>query len=89
MDASEQWRMSNECYVCHQYRYTTVFYSQGENPGLTEIKDAEAVRECMNLGFKEKDEIAPVIAGTVILNGGFSKKLRMMRADLFTLLSIC
>lgn len=43
----------------------------------------------MNLDMSLKDNymIAPIIIGSVV-NGGFSRKLRMLRADLFSLLSI-
>lgn len=46
------------------------------------------MKSCLNLTFKDKEDIAPFIVGTVINNGGFHRKLKMMRADLFTLLSV-
>ena len=41
--------------------------------------------------YTEKDEIAPIIVGTVVNDNfdGFTRKLRMLRADLFSLLSVC
>ena len=37
---------------------------------------------------QDEQDIAPFICGTVV-NGGYSRKLRMLRADIFTMLSIC
>jgi hypothetical protein len=34
------------------------------------------------------NEIAPIICGTVV-NGGFKRKLRMLRGDLFSMLAVC
>jgi len=50
------------------------------------------VKQSLNLNFNENDEIAPLIVGSVVSeNGptGFNRKLRMVRADLFTMLSVC
>ena len=43
----------------------------------------------MNLDMSVKDNfmIAPIIISTNI-NGGFSRKLRMLRADLFSMLAV-
>ena len=88
------WMLSkaNECHVCHKYRYTMIFYDQLlANEGLIEIKNqaiVDNIKDELNLTFHESDEIAPVVCGTVI-NGGFNRKLRMLRADLFTMLSVC
>ena len=37
---------------------------------------------------KKRGEIGPLITGSVV-KGGFNRKLRMLRADLFATLSIC
>ena len=39
------------------------------------------------MSLKDTYMIAPIIIGSIV-NGGFSRKLRMLRADLFTLMSI-
>ena len=72
-----------------------VFYQQSRdapNSDLIEIKDSKVVREIennLNITPLEKDEIAPIICGSVINNGQWQKKLRMLRADLFSSLCIC
>jgi hypothetical protein len=69
-----------------------IFYDQLiSNDGLIEIKDkavVDQIKDELNLTYHEADEIAPVICGTVV-NGGFNRKLRMLRADLFSLLTVC
>lgn len=69
-----------------------IFYDQLlSNEGLIEIKDkaiVDNIKDELNFTFHEADEIAPVVCGTVV-NGGFFRKLRMLRADLFTMLSVC
>jgi len=71
-----------------------IFYDQEKeapNEDLIEIKDKKIVSEVrknLNLTFKDTDDIAPFVVGTVIVYDGFQKKLKMMRADLFSLLSI-
>lgn len=60
------------------------------NEGLIEIKDKEIVtqiKEEMNLLPQDEQDIAPFICGTVV-NGGFSRKLRMLRADIYCMLSV-
>ena len=61
------------------------------NSNLTEIMDGDIVRrikEELNINFIELDGVAPFIGGSVS-NGGFSRKLKMLRADIFSTLSIC
>jgi hypothetical protein len=69
-----------------------IFYDQLlSNEGLIEIHDTqtiETIKDELNLTYHEADEIAPVICGTVV-NGGFHRKLRMLRADLFSMLAVC
>lgn len=95
-DASETWKLleNGNCYQCQKHRYTMIFYEQEKdapNDDLIEIKDKKViqeVRKTLNLTFKDTDDIAPFIVGSVIVYDGFQKKLKMMRADLFSLLSI-
>ena len=57
---------------------------------MIEIKDTEIVQEIMNnlnLNLKDNFMVAPFIVGSVV-SGGFDRKLRMLRSDLFTLLSV-
>ena len=61
------------------------------NDELIEITDRRLVsriRDELNLNPNERDKVAPLICGTVV-NGSFTRKLRMLRADLFTLLAVC
>jgi len=86
------------CLVCKRHKYTLIFYQQFEtdvakskNEGLTEIKDKKVIdeiKEELNLLHGEEEDNAPFICGTVV-NGGFTRKLRMLRADLYSLLSVC
>jgi len=46
------------------------------------------VRADLNISYRHDAEIAPIICGTVV-NGGFKRKLRMVRADYFSMLSVC
>mmetsp|Transcript_34104 Transcript_34104/g.52386 ORF Transcript_34104/g.52386 Transcript_34104/m.52386 type:complete len:99 (-) Transcript_34104:1422-1718(-) len=64
------------------------------NKDLTEITDPNSVsliQQYLNFGVMDKGETAPVIVGTVVNDRkrGFSRKLRMMRGDLFSMLSVC
>lgn len=103
MDAAYDWRVIDAecgipagCPICNKHKYTVIFYEQGledpwsHNEGLIEIKDPDLVnqiKENFNISYRYNHEIAPVISGTVV-TGGFKRKLRMMRADYFSLLSI-
>ena len=60
------------------------------NEELIEIKNSDVVKQIkqsLNLMAKETNDLNPIICGTVV-NGGFNRKLRMMRADLFSGLAI-
>ena len=48
----------------------------------------EEVKQCLNISFNERDEVGPIICGTVVA-GGFGRKLRMLRCDFFSMLSLC
>lgn len=48
----------------------------------------ERVKEELNLSFRERDDVAPFICGTVV-EGGFTRKLKMLRCDMFMMLSAC
>lgn len=41
------------------------------------------------MNFNDNDEVTPFICGTVLKGGSFVRKLRMLRCDLFSILSIC
>jgi len=47
-----------------------------------------AIKETLNLNESDTDAITPIICGTVVKGPAFERKLRMMRADLFSLLSV-
>ena len=73
-----------------------IFYEQdledpwSHNEELLEVTDPKLVatiKSDLNISFRYEKEIAPVITGSVV-TGGFKRKLRMIRADLFSLLSI-
>ena len=71
-----------------------IYYEQSlsaANSDLIEITNQEeiaTIRESLNLNFRDQDDIAPFIVGTVCNNGGFSRKLKMLRGDLFALLCV-
>ena len=101
MEAGEAWRMqvgSNPmtcCHICNKHKFTMIFYEQDEhemsNTEMKEITDPEMiekVKEELNVSFKARNAVAPIICGTVV-NGGFKRKLRMLRCDLFMMLSVC
>jgi hypothetical protein len=43
--------------------------------------------ENLNLNLKDNFMVAPFIVGTVV-SGGYERKLRMLRSDLYALLSV-
>jgi len=49
------------------------------------------IEESLNLGFMDEGETAPLIVGTVVNDKkrAFNRKLRMVRADIFAMLSVC
>lgn len=92
-DSSEQWQLSNNCFICEKHRYTLIFYDKNSyNSELNLVTDQAKLRtmkECMRFSYAEKEDTTPVITGSVINNCvPFSKKLKMMRADLFALACI-
>lgn len=90
-DAAQHWRLAkiNDCYICNRHTYTAICFEQGaeaKNPGLIEIKDEEFVAALpgyLNINLQDVQRIRPVIVGTVC-NGGWNRKLMMLRAELFT-----
>ena len=44
------------------------------------------VREELKINFEDLEDVAPIICGTVV-NGGFKRKLKMLRADMFCTLA--
>ena len=71
-----------------------IYYTQDKkapNSDLIEITnkdDIETIVDCLNFNFRDQDDIAPYIVGSVCLNGGYSRKLKMLRGDLFGLLCV-
>lgn len=102
VDAGEKWQLSykigptHDCYVCQKHKYGVVFIDKrGNNEDLEEIKDPaiiEKVKQDLNLE-DGADDYTPIICGSVVggggYNGGFKRKLKMLRADLFAMLSVC
>ena len=97
MEAGEKWQLSykksptNECFVCQKYKYGLIFVDKrADNSDLEEIKDPEIIAKvAANLNLEaDHDGYAPIICGSIV-NGGFNRKLKMLRSDLFSLLSVC
>ena len=90
--------MTGGFFICRKHKYTLIFYQQedseiaiSKNEGLVEITDQEIINkigEELNLLPSDYLDIAPFICGTVV-TGGFTRKLRMIRADYFSMLTIC
>ena len=60
------------------------------NDDLEEIHDKEIIEKMksyMNVNDQFDDSV-PIICGSVI-NGGFKRKLQMIRSDYYSLLSLC
>ena len=99
---SEEWQVSltGDCYVCDKHKYTMIFFNQdGAQNDLTEITDERSRLEIQrSMGMCNfSNDGAPVICGSVVpdsLQGGekqhynFRRKLKMLRGDLFALLSV-
>ena len=76
-----------------------VFYDRailGNNSGLVEIKDKEFVRKLKldhNYNYGTYKSMTPIICGTITNKAHnqkvFERKLKMLRAPLFSLLQIC
>jgi hypothetical protein len=61
----------------------------GDNTDLQEIKDPgiiRSVQQHLNLN-DQSDEYAPIICGSVV-DGGFERKLQMLRSDYYSLMSV-
>ena len=103
MDAAEKWRLldtacgiNGGCQICNRHKQTLIFYEQdledpwSHNEGLIEIKDrsvVDKIKEDLNISFRYGTDIAPMIVGSVVM-GGFKRKLKMMRADYYSMLCI-
>ena len=64
--------------------------SRKYNEELIEIKDKQLlkkVKQELNLNFEELSESNPFICGTIV-NGSFTRKLKMVRADMYSILSV-
>lgn len=100
-DAGAAWQLSakNQCYVCEKYRYTMIFYDRymfSHNNGLVEIKDKELIKQLKldhNFNYGKYKSMTPIICGTITNKAYnqklFQRKLKMLRAPLFSLLQIC
>lgn len=92
VDASQKWKLRKECYVCSKHHYVAIWYNQGagdQNTDLHEIKDAgvvASVQAALGLSIKDGLVNAPFLVG--FGSAGFSRKARMLRGDLFALLSV-
>lgn len=82
--------------MCEKYQYTVIFYQQSleedANTGLTPILDYDFVRALplhLNLNINELEKAQPIICGTVVDDKDFGRKLKMLRAELFTALLVC
>jgi len=67
------------------------YSKQKYNQELIEVQDEKLVKQIrdeLNLNFDEHEDCNPIICGSIV-NGGFVRKLKMMRADLFSILSVC
>ena len=63
---------------------------RGANEGMEEITDPAIIASVKaDLNLEDgADEYTPIICGSVV-GGGFKRKLQMLRADLFSMLSVC
>ena len=96
IDQGDMWRVShqknptNECFLCQKHKYAMIFIEKfGDNSDLQEIKDSEIIRSVqqhLNLN-DQSDEYAPIICGSVV-DGGFERKLQMLRSDYYSLMSV-
>lgn len=90
--------LRNECLICDQYPYTQIYFERGicaNNNNLTEItneKILKQIRYDFNKEFLKNRTLTPLICGTIINRargqGPFTRKLKMLRAPLFSLLAL-
>ena len=91
-EASENWQLSEKghCFVCNKHKFLVLFFDVNEPvKGLKEIVEKDKIdliKENLNINYND-DDIAPFVCGTIV-NGGFQRKLKMMRADLFSMLAV-
>ena len=94
-----QWTLSKstECILCDKFKYTIIFYDRDSksNPGLTEITDPNFLSEIKGdyiKNYKTYGTQTPIICGTVVKKpfgqSNFSRKLKMIRAPIFTVLCL-
>jgi len=55
---------------------------------ITDQKIIDEVKDSLNIIYKEAEEIAPIIVGSVV-HENFRRKLRMLRGDFFAMLAVC
>ena len=62
------------------------------NNDLIQITDPEVVQQIkdnLNINANDNDQTTPYICGTPVNGTPFQRKLRMLRADFYTILSLC
>lgn len=95
LQASRGWKLSNrnECFDCQKFKYVAICFDQNlsnrdANHDLKEINNNAKVcqiREWLNLPVIDPDRSTPIICGSFI-NGGFTRKLKMLRIDYYSLM---
>ena len=99
-DGMQKWSLSkgNDCILCDKHKLTMIFYERGEdakNSDLIEINDPvflNELKEDFINNYSTYGTLTPLICGTVVKKPygieNFSRKLKMIRAPIFTLLCI-
>jgi len=87
----KQWELSTkgECYICHKHKYVCIFFDRRFPTNVTKVTDKtlkEKLKSNLNLTRLDVKTEMPIILGTVTPD--FSRKLKMMNANLFSLLSL-
>lgn len=95
-----EWRLSlrDECFVCDRHPYTLIFFERGvlaQNRELKEITDEKILKELkyeFNKEFLKNRTLTPLISGSFINKEygqvPFQRKLKMLRAPIFSLLAL-
>jgi hypothetical protein len=95
-EQGEMWHLSrqsnhpNECFICQKHKYAMIYVDKyGNNEDLDEILDPEIIESVKyNLNTNDHcDDYVPIICGSVV-NGGFKRKLQMLRSDYYSLISL-
>lgn len=54
---------------------------------ITDEKVIDEIKANLNINYNDND-VAPFVCGSIV-NGGFSRKLKMLRGDLYSILAVC